>query len=80
MSDSSENDTLHHPGSDYASDSESSAALACDQSESRKRPRQSKQIQGKAFMDISPPISYMPIPIRQGLWKVVLKMKAYTRN
>ncbi len=40
MSDSSENDSFHHPGLGYASDSESSVALACEQSESRKRPRQ----------------------------------------
>ncbi len=32
-----------------------------------------------SFTDISPPISYTPIPIQQRLWKVVLKMKAHTR-
>jgi hypothetical protein len=79
MSDSSENDSLHHPGPDYASDSESSAALACDQSESRKNPRQSTQIQGKAWV-FHGYITTDQLPIRQGLWKVVLKMKAYTRN
>ena len=26
-----------------------------------------------SFTDISPPISYTPIPIRQGLWKISLQ-------